>query len=309
MLEATIITPIEDFPKVSVRLAESEKFMSKEFLSIEELENYYPETKLDTLRQLEVAYEDFIKSIPEPKERFGQKLARTFKKMPVIEPIFNNWDNLEQIEEDLLKRITNYNSEIQELKDQLKQSKDKKETDELVAKGIRLLEIEYPYDVGPNDQTLIGILTTTKIEDAEEFCKDIRSSEVILLVRNKFLIFAQGKKGEISKLSKNLSVVRWVEFEYKGSIRRNKFEIEEEILNNLKLMKEKVEEAEARIERFAIEKRKNLMALKLSIESYKHLLYLYLSSKRTKKTVILQGWVAEEDTKTINKHRQDFQKQ
>ena len=47
MLETTIITPIEDFPKVSVCLAESEKFMPKEILSIEELENYYPETKLE----------------------------------------------------------------------------------------------------------------------------------------------------------------------------------------------------------------------------------------------------------------------
>lgn len=295
MYETLIITPIEDFPNLVIELAETEKFMPKESLQIEELEDYCSTARIDTIRKIEQEYTDLVNLIPEPKEKFGQKLKRAFSKMPTLSPIFEKWEDIQKIETELLKQINRFKQEIQELRENLQKNQELEETSELVAKGLRLLETELPYEVGPNESSLIGVLTTTKIEDATEFCKDVTESEIIPLVRNKFMIYAKGKKEEITRLEKNLSAVRWVKFEYAGPSRLTNLEIEDELQLTISNFEEKNNELEKSVREFAIKNKEDIMALKLTIESYKHILFMYMSAKKTKKTVIFKGWVAEED--------------
>ena len=306
MLETTLITPIEDFPKLIVALAESEKFMPREILSIEDLDNFYSPSKLDTIRQLESSYEDLIAFIPEPKEKLLQKLIRIYKKQPSIEPIFDNWENLDYLESQLKKEIDSFKNSIKGLKDEHQKKNELLEVNELISKGFRLLENETPYDVKETERALIGILTTSKTEDAEEFVKDISNSEVIPLVQNKFLIYAQGKKGEITKLVKALTTVRWFEHEHEGPIHLNKIEISEELNNDRILLEKETKALEEELNRFAISNKEKIMALRLSIESYNHFLRIYLSTKKTSKTAIFQGWVAQRDKKTVEKQIESF---
>ncbi len=306
MLETTIITPIEDFPKLIVALAESEKFMPREILSIEDLENFYSPTKLDNIRQLESSYEDLISMIPEPKEKLLTKLIRIYKKQPSIEPIFINWENLEELEIQLKKEIDDVKNSIKGLKDEFQEKNDLLEVNELISKGFRLLELENPYDVKDTERALVGILTTSRIDDAEEFVRDISKSEVIPLVQNKFLIYAQGKKGEISKLVKSLSTVRWYEHKHEGPVHLNKIEISEELNNDRIFLEKETKTLEQELNKFAISNKEKIMALRLSIESYNHFLHIYISTKKTSKTAIFQGWVAQRDKKAVEKQVETF---
>ena len=97
MLKATIIVPIEDFPRLIIQLAETEKFMPKDTTIDEELEDYFPTTKLDSIRRIESSFEDLLKTLPEPKEKLSQKIARAYRKIPPLEPLFTNWENIEEI--------------------------------------------------------------------------------------------------------------------------------------------------------------------------------------------------------------------
>lgn len=306
MLEATIITPIEDFPKIVVVLAETEKFMPRESISIEELEDYCNPSRLDKIRQLENAYNDLVSSIPEPKERLGQKISRSFKKQPIAKPLFQNWDNIDEIEIKLEELINLLKNEVLELREQLQKRKEQTETNDIIEKGFRLLEEEHPYDVKETERALIGVLTTSKIEDAEEFTKQIKKSEVIPLIQNKFLIFAQGKKGEITKLIKDLSTVRWFEHEHEGPVHLSKLEIEDEINRKSILLNQELKDFENELNEFAIKNKEKIIALKLSIESFSHFLRIYVSARRTKKTAVFQGWVAQRDQKTIDEQMTNF---
>ncbi len=301
MLETTIITPIEDFPRVVVNLAETEKFMPKEITSIEEVEEFYHSSKLDSIRQIEASYNDLFKLMPEPKEKLGLKISRAFKKQPLIEPIFTKWEDIEKIENKIRDEINNLKLRLKELREQFTSKEEKFELNELLVKGYRLLDTEQPYEVGANERTLIGILTTSKIEDAEEFIKEVEKSEVIPLIQNKFMIFAQDKKGSISKLIKSLSTVRWFEHEYKGPIHLNKIELSDEIEKASKLLQEEIKGLDNEINEFAINNKERILALKLSIDSYSHFLRIYVSAKKTKKTIIFQGWVAQKSKKIILK--------
>ena len=59
MYEALVITPIEDFPKVVIELAETERFMPTEALQIEGLEEYCSSARIDTIRKIEQDYFDW----------------------------------------------------------------------------------------------------------------------------------------------------------------------------------------------------------------------------------------------------------
>ncbi len=306
MLEATIITPIDDFAKVIVKLAETEKLMIKESITLENVEDFYPASRLEKLRSMETAYKDLIELIPEPKEKFGQKIARAYKKQPLITPLFEDWEDLEKIEENLVEQISNLKTGVEELKSDYEMKKEEIELNQLIAKGFRLIEEEHPYDIGSNERTIVGILTTTKESDAEEFLADITRSEVIPLVYNRYMLFAQGKKGEITRLTKNLSNVRWFEHNHEGPIHLSKTEIENEIVKECKHLEDKIKELKSELNQFAITNKETIIALKLSIESYSHFLRLYISSKRTLKTVITQGWIAQRDLSVLENEISKF---
>ena len=306
MLEATVITPLEDFPKLIVVLAESEKFMPREILSIEDLDNYYSPKKIDSVRHLETSYEDLIKLIPEPKEKLFQKLARAFRKQPTINPLFQNWEDIDEIETKLREEIRQLEDTLQNLKDQSEKKAEAKEINEMIEKGFRLIEEEFPYDIKENERTLIGVLTTSKIEDAEEFVSEIKKSEVIPLIQNKFLIFAQDKKAEISKLIKSLTTVRWFEHQHEGPIHLSKLEISDEIIIKQTELEHELKNLEDELNKFAIKNKEIIMSLRLTIESFSQFLRIYISAKRTKKTAIIQGWIAQRDKKTIENHIANF---
>jgi len=306
MLEATIITPIEDYRNLVVKIAETERFMVKESISIENLDECYSSSKLEKLRVYETSYKDLIELIPEPKERFGQKLARAYKKPPLVNPLFEDWKDLTNIEKNLDKNLSDLKTEIKELISKSKKLKEEKELRELIAKGIRLLEVECPYEGTENDRTLIGVLTTSKESDAEEFLFEIEKSEVIPLVSDRFLIYAQAKKGVISRLEKSLSTLRWHEYIHQGPQHENKTEMENEIVKESKLFETQLKEQEEKINQFAITNKELITALKLSIESYGHLLRIYVSSRKTEKTIVLQGWIAERDLSKLDEEIKKF---
>ena len=306
MLEATIITPIDDFSKVMVKIAETEKLMAKEIISLDDIEEYQPSSKLETIRTMKIEYKDLIDLIPEPNERFGQKIVRAFKKPALISPLFENWEDLTLIEENLESRINKLKTGIKNLKDKLEKKKEEKELNELISKGFRLLEVEHPYDVGANEETIIGVLTTSKESDAEAFIEGIQKNEVIPLVSNKYLIYAQGKKGEISRILKNLSTVRWSKYEHTGHVRLSKAEIENEILNKNKQIEKELKQLKTEVDQFAIQNKDAITAVKISIESYDHLLRMQVSAKRTAETVVFQGWIAEKDLSTLEKEIKNF---
>jgi V/A-type H+-transporting ATPase subunit I len=295
MLEATIITPINDYTELVVKIAETEKFMIKDNISIENLDEFYSSSKLEKLRVYETAYKDLIELIPEPKEKLGQKIARAYKKQPLVSPLFEDWKDLTKIEENLDKNLANLKTEIQELISKSKKIKEEEELREMLAKGFRLLEEEYPYEAKETDRTLVGVLTTTKESDAEEFLAEVQKKEIIPLVSDKFFIYAQGKKGTISRVKKNLSAIRWFEYEHKGPNHLTNTEIEDEIILEEKRLESQLRELEKEIDQFAIKNRGLITALQLSIQSYGHLLRMYVSSRKTDKTIVLQGWVAERD--------------
>jgi len=64
MLEATIISPKEDFSKMIIKIAETEKMMVKDNVSVEDLDDYYPTSRLEKLRSLEISYKDLLDFIP-----------------------------------------------------------------------------------------------------------------------------------------------------------------------------------------------------------------------------------------------------
>ncbi len=306
MLEATIISPKEDFSKMIIKIAETEKMMVKDNVSVEDLDDYYPTSRLEKLRSLEISYKDLLDFIPEPKEKFGQKIARAYRKPPLISPLFDNWEDINKIEENLTKQIIELKTGIEGLKNRLEKRKEEESMNELLAKGFRLLEEEYPYEVKANESTIVGVLTTTKESDAEEFVKDITKSEVIALASNKFMIFAQGRKGEISKLLKDLSIVRWYLYELNDPAYLSKTEIEDEIIKECKKIQNEKKGLEKSINQFAINNKEKIIALKLSIESYGHLLRLYVSSRTTSRTVVIQGWIAQRDLSILEKSLEDF---
>ncbi len=306
MLKATIIVPIEDFPKLIIQLAETEKFMPKETTIDEELEDYFPTTKLDTIRQIESSFEDLLKLLPEPKEKLAQKIARAYRKIPPIEPLFTNWENIEEIEKQIIEDIEETKNEIHELTTRKDTIQGELETKSLVSKGFRLLEEEFPYQVNETERVVVGILTTSKAADAEEFISDISKTEIIPLIQNKFLIFAQGKKGEITRLLKTLSTVRWIEHENTNPIHFSKLEIEEELEKGAKDLEKEIKGIEEDSKQYTIQNKEKIMALRLSIESYKQLLRIYVTSKKTIRTVIFQGWIAQKDQKYIREFISDF---
>ncbi|MCE7738222.1 MAG: hypothetical protein GPJ50_02485 [Candidatus Heimdallarchaeota archaeon] len=306
MLEATIITPKELFPQVVIKIAETESLMVKHNISIKGLEDFYPSSKMEKIRQLESAYKDFVIQIPEPKEKFRQKIARAYKKQKTIIPIFENWENLEEIETKLEDQIDKLNSEIQNLKNNLKKLIELCENSKLISKGIRLLEEERPYDIDSDEKALMGILTTSKIEDAEDFVSHFKKHEVIPLVKDRYFVYTKGKKGEISKLIKELSIIRWHIYDYQGPIHLNRTEIEEEILNEYKNTCAEVSIIENNLEQFAIRHKEDIVAIKLSIESYSHFLRIYVSAKQTKKTTVFQGWVSEKEVGIIEEAIGEF---
>ncbi|MHA1198725.1 MAG: V-type ATP synthase subunit I [Candidatus Heimdallarchaeaceae archaeon] len=306
MLEATIITPKDDFAKLIVKLAETEKLMIKENIAFENLEVFYPASKLEKLRSFETIYKDLIELIPEPKEKLGQKIGRAYKKQPLISPLFEDWEDLTKIEEELELQINKLRKEIQDLISQLDKMKEEEELNELIAKGFRLLDEEHPYETVANERTLVGVLTTTKESDAEEFLAEIQKSEVVPLLYNKFMIFAQDKEGQIARLVKNLSAVRWYEHKHKGPEHLNKTEIENEILKDHKQLETQIKELEDEINQFAIKNKEMITAIKLSIESYGHLLRIYVSSRKTEKTLIVQGWVAQRDLSDLESEIKGF---
>lgn len=306
MLKATIITPKEVFPQVVIRIAETESLMVKHNISIEGLEDFYPSSKMETIRHLESAYKDLIVQIPEPKEKFKQKIARAYKKQKTISPIFENWENLEDIETKLESQINNFNSELKNLKNKLEELTELKENDQLIAKGFRLIEEEQPYNVDSDESALIGVLTTSRIEDAENFVSHFKKHEVISLVKDRHFVYVKGKKGEISKLIKELSIVRWYEYNYQGPIHLEKTELEEEILDEFNTLSEEVSKIENDLKQFAIKHKEDIVAIKLSIESYSHFLNIYVSAKQTKKIVVFQGWVSEKEIGIIEETIAEF---
>ena len=306
MLKTTIITPIEDFPKLLLQLAETDKFMPRETSMDEELEDYYPISKLDSLRRMETSIEDLLKLLPEPKEKLKQKIARAYKKQPMIEPLFENWEDIDIIEEQISEEIDKIKSEVTKLTLNKEKIESEIEMKELISKGFRLLEAENPYQVTDNERALIGVLTTSKLEDAEEFISNIEKTEVIPLISNKFLIFAQGRKGEISRLVKNLSTVRWIEHTHSGPIHLNKVEIESELENDIADAMKELEVLEDKSKQFTIQNKERILALRLSIESYRQILRIYVTAKKTRKTAIFQGWIAQKDEKSILQSIADF---
>ncbi len=306
MLEATIIVPSEDFEKVVVSVAETESLMVKENISIEGLEVFYPSSKMEKLRRLESAYNDLVSQVPEPKEKFGQKLARAYKKQKAILPLFEDWQDLEKIETNLEHQINEYKTEILNLKKKSERLQELKENGELIAKGFRLLESERPYEVDSDERVLVGILNTAKIEDAENFVSHVTNTEIIPLVKDKFFIYAHGKKGEISRLIKDLSIVRWYQHEHKGPIHLNKTEIEEEVLNEYTEICSELTKIDNELKQFAINHKQNIVAIKLSIESLGHFFRIYVSARKTRKTIVFQGWVAEKELSNIEKALEDF---
>ena len=306
MLETTLIIPTEDFEKVVVKIAETERLMVKENISLEGLEIVYPSSKMELLRRLESSYNELISQVPEPKEKIGQKLARAFKKQQIIPPLFENWENLETIETELENQIDKLKSEIQNFKNESEELQELKENGELIAKGFKLMERERPYDVDSNERVLVGILITAKIEDAENFVSHIEHKEVIPLVKDKYFIYAQGKKGEISKLIKELDIVRWYKHEHKGPIHLNKTEIEEEILNEYKEICSQLSKIEENLKQFALQYKQDIVAIKLSIESLGHFLRIYVSARKTRKTIVFQGWVAEKELKQVKEAIEEF---
>ncbi|MCK5140853.1 MAG: hypothetical protein KAQ70_01550 [Candidatus Heimdallarchaeota archaeon] len=306
MLKATIIVPIEDFPRLIIQLAETEKFMPKETTIDEELEDYYPTTKLDSIRRIESSFEDLLKTLPEPKEKLSQKIARAYRKIPPLEPLFTNWENIEEIETQIIEKIEETKSEIYELITRIETIQNELETKNLISKGFRLLEEEFPYQVNEKERAIIGILTTSKASDAEEFVSDLSKKEVIPLVHNKFLIYAHGKKGEITRFLKTISTVRWMDHKHTGPIHLSKLEIEEEIEKRTKDLEKEIKKLEEDSKQYTIQNKEKIMALRLSIESFKQLLRIYVTSKKTKRTVIFQGWIAQKDQNYIIDFISDF---
>ncbi len=306
MLKATIIVPIEDFPRLIIQLAETEKFMPKETTIDEELEDYFPTTKLDSIRRIESSFEDLLKTLPEPKEKLSQKIARAYRKIPPLEPLFTNWENIEEIETQIIEKIEETKSEIYELITRTETIQNELETKNLISKGFRLLEEEFPYQVNEKERAIIGILTTSKASDAEEFVSDLSKKEVIPLVHNKFLIYAHGKKGEITRFLKTISTVRWMDHKHTGPIHLSKLEIEEEIERRTKDLEKEIKKLEEDSKQYTIQNKEKIMALRLSIESFKQLLRIYVTSKKTKRTVIFQGWIAQKDQNYIKDFISDF---
>ncbi len=306
MLEATIIAPLDDFANLVVKIAETEKLMIKDNVSVEDVDEFYPSSRLEKLKSIEMAYKELLEFIPEPKEKFGQKIVRAYKKQILITPLFENWEDLTKIEESLTIQISSLKSEIEKSKVKLERKKEEEELNELIAKGFRLLEEEHPYEVNENERTLVGILTTTKESDAEEFVKEIQKSEIIPLSFKRYMIFAQGKKGEITRLIKNLSTVRWFQYEHKGSFTLSKIEIENEIMKDSKSIEAEIKEFEDVINQFAIKNKEKIIAIKLSIESYEHLIRMYVSARKTHKTVIIQGWIAQRDLSILEETLNNF---
>ncbi|MHA1201050.1 MAG: V-type ATP synthase subunit I [Candidatus Heimdallarchaeaceae archaeon] len=306
MLKATIIVPIEDFPKLIIQLAETEKFMPKETTIDEDLEDYFPTTKLDSIRRIESSFEDLLKTLPEPKEKLAQKIARAYRKIPPLDPLFTNWENIEEIETQIIEKIEKTKKEIHELITRTETIQNELETKNLISKGFRLLEEEFPYQVNERERAIVGILTTSKASDAEEFVSDLSKKEVIPLVHNKFLIYAQGKKGEITRFLKTISTVRWLEHKHTGPIHWSKLEIEEEIEKGTKDLEKEIKKLEEDSKQYTIQNKEKIMALRLSIESYKQLLRIYVTSKKTKRTVIFQGWIAQKDQNYIKDFISEF---
>ncbi|MHA1345735.1 MAG: V-type ATP synthase subunit I [Candidatus Heimdallarchaeaceae archaeon] len=306
MLKATIITPMEEFPKLIIQLAETEKFMPKETTIDEDLEDYYPTIKLDSIRRIESSFEDLLKTLPEPKESLAQKIARAYRKIPPLNPLFTDWENIEEIETQIIEEIEKTKNEIHELVMRIETIQIELETKNLVSKGFRLLEEEFPYQVNEKERAVVGILTTSKASDAEEFISDISKKEVIPLIQNKFLIFAQGKKGEITRLLKTLSTVRWMEHKQTGPIHFSKLEIEEEIEKGTKDLEKEIKKLDKDSKQYTLQNKERIMALRLSIESYKQLLRIYVTSKKTKRTVIFQGWIAQKDQNHIKDFISEF---
>ncbi|MCG3223926.1 MAG: hypothetical protein H7647_05635, partial [Candidatus Heimdallarchaeota archaeon] len=133
MLKATIIVPIEDFPRLIIQLAETENFMPKETTIDEELEDYFPTTKLDSIRRIESSFENLLKTLPEPKEKLGQKIARAYRKIPPLEPLFTNWENIEEIETQIIEKIEETKSEIYELITRIETIQSELETKNLIS--------------------------------------------------------------------------------------------------------------------------------------------------------------------------------
>ena len=180
------------------------------------------------------------------------------------------------------------------------------ETKNLISKGFILLEEEFPYQVNEKERAIIGILTTSKASDAEEFVSDLSKKEVIPLVHNKFLIYAHGKKGEITRFLKTISTVRWMDHKHTGPIHLSKLEIEEEIEKGTKDLEKEIKKLEEDSKQYTIQNKEKIMALRLSIESFKQLLRIYVTSKKTKRTVIFQGWIAQKDQNYIIDFISDF---
>jgi len=306
MLKATIIVPLEDFPKLIIKLAETEKFMPKETIIDEELEDYFPTTKLDSIRLIENSFEDLLKTLPEPKEKLTQKIARAYRKIPPINPLFTNWENIEEIETQITEEIEKTKNEINEMVTRIKTLQNELEIKNLVSKGFRLLEEEFPYQVTEKERAIVGILTTSKASDAEEFVRDFSQKEVIPLVHNKFMIYVQGKKEEITKFLKIISSVRWIEHKCTSPIHFSKFEIEEEIEKGTTDLENEIKKLEEDSRQYAVQNKEKIMALRLSIESYKQLLRIYVTSKKTKRTVIFQGWIAQKDKNHIKEFISEF---
>ncbi|MHA1405779.1 MAG: V-type ATP synthase subunit I [Candidatus Heimdallarchaeaceae archaeon] len=306
MLEVTFITLMEDFPKLIIKLAETGDFMPKEATSFENLPDLYPVSKLEKVRQFEVSFNEIIKLSPNPKEKFLTKVKNAYKKQLNLEPLFENWLKLEDIEKELEGLIESFQREIKSLQSKYNLKKGKVEERQLFAKGFRLLENMKPYEVTDKNDVLLGILTTSKEDDCYEFLAKASVKEVVALEKNQFFLFAQDKKAIIQSIRDSLSVVRWIEFEYDGPKHFSKLEIGEEIEKQLKIEKEELKHLETKLNEFAIQNKQTLIALKLSIESYSNLLRLYISSKKTERTVIFQGWVSQKDLKKIQKITSSF---
>ncbi len=297
MLGVTIIVKEKDFPSIVEKIAELESFMLRESNVLEELSlnEYCPTNKLDNIRQIETNFQDLKNLIPEPKEKLLKKLRRIYSAVPVLDPIFTDWTDLSTLEEKLITLIADLTETIKSLRNDL-ESIDKEESLlELLIKGFKQLQTDYPFETKENETTLVGILNTSKIEDAKEFASMVSTHSVIPLTQNKYMIYAQGKKGEISRLQRSLKTVRWENYDYQGSTNSTKVEIIADFTKKFQQIEPKLKAIKTKLNDFALENRLIIRQLGLTIDSYKNIIRMYIAAKKTEKTVIIQGWIPKRE--------------
>ncbi|MHA1687426.1 MAG: V-type ATP synthase subunit I [Candidatus Heimdallarchaeaceae archaeon] len=306
MLKATFIVPIEEFPELIVKIASTSHFMPTELYEYEHLENYYPSSKLDVIHVLESKYQSLLDILPELKEGLNEKIKRIYGTKPVLNPLFEDWTDLEVIEKGINTSLAKLSKKFEEFNSKLKSLEKDFQLRELLIKGFKLLEIEYPYEIERNEDLLVGILTTSSKHDAEEFLVTAKVKAVISLGAEKFMLYASGKQETIFKIKQSLSNVNFDGFEEVCQSHLKNTEIAERLLQQTHELEKRIKELELKQNKYFKEQTQTIAALKLTIQSYSNLLHTYTQAKKTEQTVIFRGWIPEKGLDLIYEVLKDY---